>query len=122
MIGPIDTPVSGGDLAAQVEEIFSNTGVFSKAKNFEYRPEQQAMAVAVARALTDREHLLVEAGVSIGPIMSGNHAREIVAGAARAFNARFSAAALPKTVRISDTGSAVCGWFSFRKMFLESVA
>ncbi len=66
MIGPIDTPVSGGDLAAQVEEIFSNTGVFSKAKNFEYRPEQQAMAVAVARALTDREHLLVEAGTGVG--------------------------------------------------------
>ena len=66
MIGPIDTPVSGGDLAAQVEEIFSNTGVFSKAKNFEYRPEQQAMAVAVARALTAREHLLVEAGTGVG--------------------------------------------------------
>ena len=66
MIGPIDTPVSGGNLAAQVEEIFSNTGVFSKAKNFEYRPEQQAMAVAVARALMDREHLLVEAGTGVG--------------------------------------------------------
>ena len=66
MIGPIDTPVSGGDLAAQVEEIFSTTGVFSKAKNFEYRPEQQAMAIAVARALTAREHLLVEAGTGVG--------------------------------------------------------
>lgn len=66
MIGPIDTEESGPDLVAQVEEIFSSTGVFSKAKNFEYRAEQQQMAVAVARALTTREHLLVEAGTGVG--------------------------------------------------------
>ena len=66
MIGPIDTPVSGADLVAQVQEIFSDTGVFSKARNFEFRPEQQAMAVAVARALVEREHLLVEAGTGVG--------------------------------------------------------
>jgi len=53
-------------LVAQVEEIFSSTGVFSKAKNFEYRPQQQEMAVAVARALEGRGHLLVEAGTGVG--------------------------------------------------------
>jgi len=66
MIGPIDPTTSAPDLVAQVEEIFSPTGIFSKAKNFEYRPEQQQMAVAVARALVGKEHLLVEAGTGVG--------------------------------------------------------
>ncbi len=66
MIRPVDANDSGPDLAAQVEEIFSRTGVFSKARNFEYRPQQQQMAVAVARALQGREHLLVEAGTGVG--------------------------------------------------------
>jgi ATP-dependent DNA helicase DinG len=52
---------TGPDLVAQVEEIFSPTGILSKAKNFEYRPQQQQMAVAVARALQHGEHLAVEA-------------------------------------------------------------
>src|SRR6185295_16977221 len=54
------------DLVAQVEEIFSPTGILSKAKNFEFRPQQQEMAVAVARALQNREHLAVEAGTGVG--------------------------------------------------------
>src|SRR5882672_8984909 len=66
MIGPIDANASAADLAAQVEEIFSETGIFSKSKNFEYRPQQQQMAVAVARALVGKEHLLVEAGTGVG--------------------------------------------------------
>ncbi|HXF10149.1 MAG TPA: DEAD/DEAH box helicase, partial [Desulfuromonadaceae bacterium] len=56
----------GSDLIAQVEEIFSPTGILSRAKNFEYRPQQQEMAVAVARALQNREHLAVEAGTGVG--------------------------------------------------------
>ncbi len=66
MISNIDPTESATDLVAQVEEIFSATGVFSKAKNFEYRPEQQQMAVAVAKALEGRESLLVEAGTGVG--------------------------------------------------------
>lgn len=66
MISPLDPTASAPDLSSQVEEIFSTTGVFSKARNFEYRPEQQQMAVAVARALEGREHLLVEAGTGVG--------------------------------------------------------
>ena len=57
---------SGVDLVRQVEEIFSPTGLLSRAKNFEYRPEQQQMAVAVARALENQTHLAVEAGTGVG--------------------------------------------------------
>ena len=59
-------PLGGGDLVAQVTEIFSPNGILSRAKNFEFRPQQQEMAVAVARALQDREHLAVEAGTGVG--------------------------------------------------------
>src|ERR1700690_1003257 len=57
---------AGADLVSQVEDIFSPTGILSKAKNFEFRPQQQQMAVAVARALQNREHLAVEAGTGVG--------------------------------------------------------
>jgi ATP-dependent DNA helicase DinG len=57
---------AGIDLVKQVGEIFSPTGLLSRAKNFEYRPQQQEMAVAVARALQNREHLAVEAGTGVG--------------------------------------------------------
>src|SRR5271154_4627786 len=53
-------------LLKQVEEIFSPKGVLSKSPNFEYRPHQQKMAVAVARALEERQHLIVEAGTGVG--------------------------------------------------------
>ncbi|MCP5528707.1 MAG: ATP-dependent DNA helicase, partial [Verrucomicrobiales bacterium] len=66
MISTFDHPPAQADLVSQVERFFSPEGVLSQAKNFEYRPEQQAMAVAVARALTDREHLVVEAGTGVG--------------------------------------------------------
>jgi ATP-dependent DNA helicase DinG len=54
------------DLVTQVAEIFSPAGILSHSKNFEYRPQQQEMAVAVARALQNREHLAVEAGTGVG--------------------------------------------------------
>ena len=66
MISNIDPTDTAPDLVAQVEEIFSATGVFSQARNFEYRPEQQQMAVAVAKALEGRESLLTEAGTGVG--------------------------------------------------------
>src|ERR1700739_3880358 len=62
-------PLSSGpgeDLVAQVEKLFSPSGTLSRAKNFEYRPQQQRMAVAVAKALENREHLVVEAGTGVG--------------------------------------------------------
>jgi ATP-dependent DNA helicase DinG len=60
---PAGRPAS---LLAQVEEIFSPKGILSKSPNFEYRPHQQEMAVAVARALEEQKHLIVEAGTGVG--------------------------------------------------------
>ncbi len=66
MISVIESQLSGANLVAVVEEMFSPTGILSKSSNFEYRPQQQQMAVAVARALQNREHLAVEAGTGVG--------------------------------------------------------
>jgi ATP-dependent DNA helicase DinG len=66
MISIVEAQPAGTDLVSQVEEIFSPTGILSKASNFEYRPQQQQMAVAVARALQSQEHLAVEAGTGVG--------------------------------------------------------
>jgi ATP-dependent DNA helicase DinG len=66
MISVLDPQPTGAGLVSQVEEFFSPSGLLSRAKNFEYRPQQQQMAVAVARALQDGEHLAVEAGTGVG--------------------------------------------------------
>src|SRR5208282_4142027 len=68
MISLVDVQPAGrpASLLAQVEEIFSPAGRLSKSPNFEYRPQQQQMAVAVARALEQNEHLIVEAGTGVG--------------------------------------------------------
>ncbi|MCU0786863.1 MAG: DEAD/DEAH box helicase [Verrucomicrobia bacterium] len=62
----MDIEPAGPDLISQVEAFFSPTGTLSRAKNFEYRPQQQEMAVAVANALEKGEHLAVEAGTGVG--------------------------------------------------------
>src|SRR5471032_880390 len=56
----------GSDFVEEVRSLFSMDGALAQAKNFEYRPEQQAMAVAVARALEEERHLVVEAGTGVG--------------------------------------------------------
>jgi ATP-dependent DNA helicase DinG len=66
MISTFETPAAGANLVEQVRRFFSPEGVLSQASNFEFRPEQQAMAEAVARALTSGEHLVVEAGTGVG--------------------------------------------------------
>jgi ATP-dependent DNA helicase DinG len=68
MISAIEQEPSGSNenLVDQVAKIFSPTGVLSRSKNFEYRAEQQQMAVAVAKALENGEHLAVEAGTGVG--------------------------------------------------------
>lgn len=66
MISVFENPGGGPDLVEQARRFFSPEGVLSKATNFEYRPQQQAMAEAVARALTTGEHLVVEAGTGVG--------------------------------------------------------
>jgi len=56
----------GSDFVERVRAFFSENGPLSKAKNFEFRPQQQEMAAAVARALEEERHLVVEAGTGVG--------------------------------------------------------
>ena len=65
MISTIENaPIAG--LLTEVEHIFSQQGILSRSPNFEFRPQQQQMAVAVANTLQQKEHLLVEAGTGVG--------------------------------------------------------
>lgn len=57
---------NGATLWQTVEHFFSPEGALSRAAGFEYRAEQQAMAVAVARALAEERALVVEAGTGVG--------------------------------------------------------
>ena len=68
MISTIESQPAGigPDLVKQVEQIFSPSGILSHSRSFEYRPQQQQMAVAVARSLEAGEHLAVEAGTGVG--------------------------------------------------------
>jgi ATP-dependent DNA helicase DinG len=68
MISTVESQPAGSaqDLVQQVAEIFSPKGILSRSKNFEFRPQQQEMAVAVAQALANGEHLAVEAGTGVG--------------------------------------------------------
>src|SRR5207244_12011402 len=56
----------GTDFVERIQIIFSENGRLSKAKNFEFRPEQQEMAASVAQALEEERHLVVEAGTGVG--------------------------------------------------------
>src|SRR5260370_5746303 len=56
----------GTEFVEGVRTIFSENGLISKAQSFEFRPQQQEMAVAVARALEEDRHLVVEAGTGVG--------------------------------------------------------
>jgi ATP-dependent DNA helicase DinG len=49
-----------------IHEMFGEGGLLSGTKNFEFRPQQQQMAVAVAGALEGSHHLVVEAGTGVG--------------------------------------------------------
>ncbi len=66
MIDFVEDQGGSADLTAQVREIFAPGGLLSKSSNFEYRPQQQEMAVAVAEALLQGGHLAVEAGTGTG--------------------------------------------------------
>ncbi len=56
----------GSDLVERIGALFSPNGRLAKVKNFEWRPQQQQMAVAMARALEEEQHLVVEAGTGVG--------------------------------------------------------
>src|SRR6201993_5457205 len=54
------------EFVERVNAFFSENGPLSKAKNFEFRPQQQEMAARVAQALEEERHLVVEAGTGVG--------------------------------------------------------
>src|SRR3982751_1328277 len=56
----------GSDFVERVGAFFSENGPLSKAKNFEFLPQQQEMAARVAQALDEEQHLVVEAGTGVG--------------------------------------------------------
>ncbi len=64
MIAPRDDFPS--EFERQVNLAFGPGGLLAKSKDFEYRPQQQSMASAVAKACQDRTHLIVEAGTGVG--------------------------------------------------------
>jgi len=49
-----------------VREAFSPKGILAKSRDFEYRPQQQELAVAVAEALMSSSPLVAEAGTGVG--------------------------------------------------------
>lgn len=65
MILPSDT-AGGLSLAAEMRTAFSSDGVLAGSPDFEFRPEQQEMAEAVAAALERESSLVVEAGTGVG--------------------------------------------------------
>jgi ATP-dependent DNA helicase DinG len=64
MIAPRDDFPS--EFERQVNLAFGPGGLLAKSSQFEYRPQQQAMASAVAKACQDQTHLIVEAGTGVG--------------------------------------------------------
>jgi ATP-dependent DNA helicase DinG len=58
--------VVSSEFVERVHAFFSANGPLSKAKNFEFRPQQQEMAARVAKALEEERHLVVEAGTGVG--------------------------------------------------------
>ncbi len=57
-------------LVQLTEEVFSETGRLSAQPDFEYRPQQREMAVAIATALENEHHLIVEAPTGIGKTLA----------------------------------------------------
>lgn len=53
-------------LVQEMHDLFSATGKLSKSPDFEYRPEQQEMAMSVADALVRAEPMIIEAGTGVG--------------------------------------------------------
>ena len=58
--------VVSSEFVERVHAFFSKSGPLSKARNFEFRPQQQEMAAAVAKALEEERHLVIEAGTGVG--------------------------------------------------------
>lgn len=66
MIGLAGEGASPVEIASEIERAFSPGGLLSRSSDFEFRPQQMEMAVAVARALEGRSSLVAEAGTGVG--------------------------------------------------------
>ena len=66
MIGFAEEGAAPGKLAQEMDAMFSETGGLSSSPDFEFRPQQQQMAVVVSEALEDRHVLCAEAGTGVG--------------------------------------------------------
>lgn len=66
MISLVPEGSSAETPAARMERIFSPGGLLSEANNYEFRPQQLAMAQRVAGTLAVGGHLVVEAGTGTG--------------------------------------------------------
>ncbi len=67
MISLAEEPSSANSaLENEVLRFFSPGGPLSKARNFEFRPQQLEMAREVARTLENQTHAIIEAGTGVG--------------------------------------------------------
>lgn len=64
MIAPADA--FADSFPERIRAMFGPDGAMAQARNFEYRAEQQEMAVAVATALEEVRHIVIEAGTGVG--------------------------------------------------------
>ena len=60
-----DKEPAQGRLVDVVSDVFSETGLLSRSRDFEYRREQQAMGEAVADTLEGGDSLVIEAGTGV---------------------------------------------------------
>ena len=54
------------DIRDHIKEIFSESGTLCSIPDFEFRPQQMEMALAIASAVESRSHLIVEAPTGVG--------------------------------------------------------
>ncbi|BCX46534.1 bifunctional ATP-dependent DNA helicase/DNA polymerase III [Haloferula helveola] len=66
MIGLAGEQAVPEGFAEEIGRAFSPGGMLAKSRDFEFRPEQMEMAVAVAQALQERRSLVAEAGTGVG--------------------------------------------------------
>ncbi len=66
MIGLMDGQAAPEDFVAGIGRDFSDGGALSRSSDFEFRPEQRQLAMAVAGALDGRQSLVAEAGTGVG--------------------------------------------------------
>lgn len=55
-----------GKFAEEMGDFFSERGMLSRSRDFEYRPQQQEMARRVATTLSESKALVIEAGTGVG--------------------------------------------------------